>query len=218
MDWEKIERSGIALSIIALAVLGCLVVSPPWTEADADEGLFTVILILEHYDCETGVRHRYVKTGDLLLKNFAILIADSFRGAAPLIKVTTTSGSQKTPYWYYGGGVDYLAYWSGGAKIYIGSGTGAPSPSDYKLQSTIKSKVIGSHGLSKSDTNLNITVSTTFTFDSSYTITEAGLSVEVYHGDTESSQVLIARDTFAAIEVSPGDVLTVTYTFKFNQG
>jgi len=109
MDWEKVERIGIALSIIALAVLGCLVVSPPWTEADADEGLFTVILILEHYDCETGVRHRYVKTGDLLLKNFAILIADSFRGAAPLIKVTTTSENQKTPYWYYGGGVDYLA-------------------------------------------------------------------------------------------------------------
>ncbi len=212
MDWEKIERGGIEICLIALVVLGCLALHPP----RSNEGLMDVILTIKHYDAETKTTHTYVKTGDLLTKNFAIILVNCFRGAEGVgtLRPTDTNGNLRYLYDDYD---YYVGVFSPCAWIAIGTGTGSPSPSDYKLQNQITKKYIGSHGLSKSGTALNITVSVTFTFDSSYSITEAGLIIEC-HQDTSSYPYLIARDVFPAVEVSSGDVLTVTYTFKLNQG
>lgn len=203
MKWERIEYAGIALCLIALTLMGCLALSPP--AKAGNRGLLTVTLIINHYDAETGETQTYVKTGDLLLKNFAILIANTLRGADDLKSGTTTSGTSAS----FNPIIE--VYYS---SIVLGTGTTSPSPNDYKLASQVLSTTVKDHVIVKSGTAMNVTVSAVFSISGSYSITEAGIITR----DDDGHEFLIARDTFPAIDVSDGDVLTVTYTFILNQG
>jgi hypothetical protein len=178
---------------------------------------FAVVLTITHYDAETGAVTVTQKTGDLLLKNFGILLVNYLRGgvAYDYLQVIDINGFSRTLYAFANN--QFVALHYEDSRIAIGTGSGSPTPGDYKLASKVATMDIGSHTLLKSGTAMNLTVSAVFSITASYNITECGIEVKVESGGSQY-WVLITRDSFPAIEVSPGDVLTVTYTFKMNQG
>jgi hypothetical protein len=89
--------------------------------------------------------------------------------------------------------------------IAIGTGTNAPSPSDTSLQSETHRQ---SATCSREQTNVpndTAVLVTTFTFSSSYSITESGCF------DASSGGNMLCRQTFSAINVGAGDSLQVTW-------
>jgi len=198
MDWEKFERIGIALCLTALLVNVGLYIHRLHAVEETEPG-FEVILTIRKNGEVVLVKH-----GDLLLKNFAIILVDYFRGSAGGLSVKDINGNEKSFY-----EVEY-----GYSRIAIGTGSGGPTPGDYKLASKVATMGISSHTILKSGTAMNLTVSAIFSIDASYSITECGIEVKEDGG----YWILITRDVFSAIDVSSGDVLTVTYTFIMNKG
>jgi len=100
-------------------------------------------------------------------------------------------------------------YWAEGwkmSRIAIGTGTAAPADTDTALGSEVaRLSATYSHS---SGTNYH-TLEAEFSFAASYAITEAGLF------NQDSGGTMLARHTFAAINVASGDTLRVTWRISF---
>jgi hypothetical protein len=109
-------------------------------------------------------------------------------------------------------------------KIHIGTGTTAPAITDTVLVSEVDAQEVNLVSYAESGNTMTITVQATFNFTASYAITEAGLSFSDYSaasasgGKSEniSTNLLLFRDTFTAVNVASGDSLVVKYQIQFN--
>jgi hypothetical protein len=97
-------------------------------------------------------------------------------------------------------------------SIKIGSGTNAPTITDYKLQTELDSLPVGSVGVSISGSEMNTTYAQTFPITQSWSINEVCLVV-----DSSIYEVMIARDVLGStLNVVNGDSVTVRYLITFN--
>ncbi|MCD6583644.1 MAG: hypothetical protein J7K71_03045 [Candidatus Omnitrophica bacterium] len=89
--------------------------------------------------------------------------------------------------------------------VAIGTGTTSPSASDTVLGNEV-SRVSATVGrTTTSVTNDTATFDATFSFSSSYAITEAGIF------NASSGGTMLARQTFSAINVASGDTLKISW-------
>jgi len=172
------------------------------TSGDGVSQSFNVVLIIEHYR-ESNLIYRLEKDDDLILRNVAGMFHYAIKGT-----------DAETSYYYkladgslgsVGGVTSSLA------QIRIGTGTTTPAYADWKLQTQVYADKIEELVYSDSVLEMNATFYTTFNIVSSYAITEAGLSSGLAPHD-----YLLFRDTFTAINVISGDLLTVKYVVMFN--
>ena len=94
---------------------------------------------------------------------------------------------------------DYFDY------IAIGTGTTAPSASDTALEGEVARGSADRSRVTTSVTNDTAQFVYTFTFDSSYAITESGVF------DADSGGNMLCRQTFSEINVASGDSLQITW-------
>jgi len=112
-----------------------------------------------------------------------------------------------------GAGIDPRMY------IALGSGSGTPSRSDYKLFNEV-TKDISSMSVTDDSSNLRFIImyTKTFTVSSSFTLTEVGLELYVDSGYT-SAYLLVAHDAVSpSVSLVSGDSVAVTYqiTIPYN--
>ncbi len=89
--------------------------------------------------------------------------------------------------------------------IAIGTGTASPSASDTALGNEVARASATTGRTTTSVSNDTATWSASFSFTSSYAITESGIF------DASSGGNMLARQTFSAVNVSSGDSLTVNW-------
>jgi len=89
--------------------------------------------------------------------------------------------------------------------IAVGTGTTSPSASDTALQSEVMRVASTNTQVTTNVTNDTLQLQATFNFTSSYAITEAGIF------NASSGGVLLARQTFGAINVASGDSIIITW-------
>jgi hypothetical protein len=99
-------------------------------------------------------------------------------------------------------------------NIAIGTGTNAASATDTALQTEITSGGGQRGAATASQETTTVTNDTTklvktFTFSEAFAVTEEGILDAATLGGT-----LLARQTFAAVNVASGDSLTVTHTYQ----
>ena len=109
--------------------------------------------------------------------------------------------------------------------ITVGTGTTAPTNIDYVMETLIAHGVGAgqlSYGVQSKTTtdvvgaNVDMILTRTFTNSSGGTInvTEAGMQMIAMDDTVTARWFLVTRDTFAAVAVNNGQVLTVTYTIR----
>jgi hypothetical protein len=174
------------------------------------------------------------KENDLVLRNLVRLLYHLFANYAgytdPSITVTDDTGSTRTGFWGNTGVSGYVKYASdwynrGGVGdastgILIGTGTTAPTRTDYALQAKIP------HGTGVGQITYNqqtyellsdyqFRLNREFTnAGSDLSVAEAGLAYFSYIGSTGYITLLL-RDTFTPISVTAGNGIRVRYTFSF---
>jgi len=89
--------------------------------------------------------------------------------------------------------------------IAIGTGTTSPSSSDTALQNEVMRVASTNTQVTTNVTNDTLQMQASFSFTSSYAITEAGIF------NASSGGVMLARQTFGAINVASGDSIVVTW-------
>jgi len=201
------------LIIICLLCFICLTayqlhIAPKSMET-ADGNSMGVILILEHRDASGRLIERRVKTGDLILENYARFLSTMLGGKK---QIRNTEGSWKTIT------TDTLSTVSSSSHILLGNGTASATLEDYAMASEIAQAKVGSIGVTVSGNKVNATLSASFTFTASYTIREVGLRGRIWYSDSNACYFLICRDDISSdpISVEDGDTLTVTYVFMLN--
>jgi len=181
----------------------------------------SVLLIIEHRDCEGNLLERRVKNGDLILENFGRLWLAIMRGGAEykdIFKLRGTGGAWNYPF-YKGITQDTkIALDEEKSYIVLGSGTASATLEDYQMANQIMEAQVGSIGVSVIGNKINATISTTFTFDGSYTIREIGLKGKINSYSYGDYAFFVCRDDISSnpITVENGDILTVTYVFMLN--
>jgi len=95
--------------------------------------------------------------------------------------------------------------------MYIGEGTTAPVITDYVIETPAMSEFVIDREYWSSGTQFNITIDCLFLIDATYAITEVALGTR-----WEFNDIIIARDTFPAINVNIGDTFVVRYYLLFN--
>jgi len=161
-----------------------------------------VVLIIEQYR-ENELIYRMEKDDDLILRNIAGMFHQMIKGTdievSYVYKLTD------------GGALVVSASTIANSRIRIGTGTTTPAYADWKLETQVYVDEVEALMYSYSGLKMNATFYTTFNIVASYAITEAGLSASISGYDS-----LVFRDTFSAINVISGDVLTVKYVMMFN--
>jgi hypothetical protein len=87
----------------------------------------------------------------------------------------------------------------------LGTGTTAPSSTDTALQSEVVRASSTNTRVTTNVTNDTLQLQATFNFTASYAITEAGIF------NASTGGVLLARSTFAALNVANGDSIVITW-------
>jgi len=89
--------------------------------------------------------------------------------------------------------------------VAVGTGTTAPASTDTALQSEVARVASTNTRVTTNVTNDTLQLQATFNFTASYAITEAGIF------NASSGGVLLARQTFGAINVASGDSIIITW-------
>ena len=100
------------------------------------------------------------------------------------------------------------------SSIKIGTGTTAPAYANYKLETEVYTDNVEAVGYSVSSMELNTTLVATFNIVNTHAITEAGMTMSIKQFVT--TEFMIFRDVFSAINVISGDIVTVKYIITFN--
>jgi len=109
-------------------------------------------------------------------------------------------------------------------SIHLGDGSSA-SVSDYRIGHKLIEYDIPHETdpfiINDNGTHLNVTVTTTYTSDDSYTLSEVGLIAKIYsHYDYKAYvySYLVAHDVFPSVSINSGDSLTFAWIFvaKYN--
>jgi len=109
-----------------------------------------------------------------------------------------------------------------GTRISVGKGAATQNYFDYlyefKLVSEIERKSVGEPTLLAMDRKVDLILSATFTWAVDQVINEAGLYLTAAQtrGETPTAEYLLMKNSFVDISVLAGDVLTVSYRFRFN--
>ncbi len=211
------------LILVSLLLAVCLTA---YIAAEAHRGVdgssgnsCNVILILEHRDAQGRLIERRVKTGDLLLENFGRLLLAFMKGGADYtdekFKIKDINGNEQIP--FYSSSPQKIRIHEDDSYIVLGNGTASAALENYQMANQIMEQQVGSIGVSVSGNKVNGTLSTTFTFDDSYTIKEIGLKTRIKKS-SGGFYFFICRDDISSnpITVENGDTLTVTYIFMLN--
>ena len=180
------------------------------TESESHEGGNFMMVELEHRNSEGELLDKRCIKDDLILRNMAYWMAVQ-GGGTDYVEAQTTYRAKKTDgalVSHTNARIDFLATI---ASVYIGTGTTAPAVTDYALETSVMDELVVDRLYWNSGTQFNVTVDSLFLIDGTYAITEIGLSAGL-----EGGQVLMARDTFTAINVVAGDTLTTRYFFLAN--
>ena len=99
--------------------------------------------------------------------------------------------------------------------IAIGTGTTAVSQADVVLETEVAGDLIRGVATTKTWGNLTsgipqIVMSKTFTAGSTVAVTESGL----FNSTTAAGSGMLARNVFTAVNLTDGDSITITWTFK----
>jgi len=212
--FKQIKQYAIALLIIIVASQGIAYYNVMSTTEEETNGNFMRVSI-EHRNADGELLNTICIDDDLLLRNMAYWLAIQNSGSdylptvlgATAYKLKTTSGALigvSTPYYEFD--VD-----PANAKMYIGEGTTAPVITDYVIETPAMSEFVIDREYWSSGTQFNITIDCLFLIDATYAITEVALGTR-----WEFNDIIIARDTFPAINVNIGDTFVVRYYLLFN--
>lgn len=169
-------------------------------------------------DAEGNVTAEECKENDLFLWNWGVFIAQIFKMQFQYydptvyqftdIGGTTRNTSATTLYGYNSG------QWNDTARVQIGSGTNAPSITDYALQQFIAEVIPNLPDVVVSGNTLKVVFAATFPFADATTVAETGIKM----GDclVDGYTFLITRDTFTPVTVSAGGSLSLQYELWFN--
>jgi|GEM_PF-2905677 len=210
----------ILVSLLLAVCLTAYIAAEAHRDVKGDSGnSCNVILILEHRDAQGRLIERRVKTGDLLLENFGRLLLAFMKGGADYtdekFQIKNTGGSWQIP--FYSSSSQRVRIHEDNSYIVLGNGTASAALENYQMANQIMEQQVGSIGVSVSGDKVNGTLSTTFTFDGSYTIREIGLKTRIQKS-ASAFYFFICRDDISSnpITVANGDTLTVTYVFMLN--
>lgn len=187
-------------------------------ETSQSRGGIDIWLVVEHYDVEGKLMERRVKKSDSFVKNFASMIQIIFEPASGVSYGLTDIGGtgrgyikDKSAYsWYYISGTSLV-------EIGIGSSDAAFGIENYTLGNPIAWNTVSSPTLAILGNQMNVSISTTFSFDASYTISETGVRVYLNQETGYDYWNLILRDLISpSISVNAGDTVTITYIIQIN--
>ena len=188
--------SGIVAGI--LVVLVVLNVATPVVQNHTTIGVKLVVEVHR----TNGETERYVKEGDLILKNFAnIIIA--------LVSPTSDTEDDKK-YVDESGALRGLDNTGGNGYICIGTGTTPASLNDYKLENQVVCFAVQDGDISINGSDIIVDIFASWTTDTAYNITEVGLKTKGLYNDAYPA--FIMRDVLTEpIQLSAGDGITVHY-------
>jgi len=165
-----------------------------------------VMLIIEN-ERNGEILYRMEKEDDLILRSVAGIFHFMLKGndaeSSYLYKITTGASYSM---------VNNYGFGEPKSTIRIGTGTTPPAYEDWKLETEVYSDEIEAIGYTVSGLEMNATSLATFNILDTHAITEAGISVNYY----TLFDCLLFRDVFSAINVIPGDILTVKYIVMWN--
>jgi len=186
------------------------------------------------------IKETVVSEDDIFLWNFCQMIKSlllgyrlSYLGKDPKVKMKDVDGVERE---IIAQGCEFIGSdtlwtvltfknvnWAGvGTWIAVGSGASAQNYYDYlydyRLVAQIAKKEAGEPTSLVFDNKVDIVLSASFVFDTDKTINEAGLiltGASGYRADP-SADYLLLKNSFSDVTVLAGDVLTVSYRFRFN--
>ncbi len=205
---------GVGLGIVAtvIAVLVLVNVATPVTQVASDRlgGNLGVKLVIEVHR-KDGTVERYEKEGDLILKNFAMMLVKGIRGK--------NDPDNEDDYVNINGGKvsgngpqlgSSISSGSPSSRIYLGSGTTPPTINDYKLENVVLSFYIQDADIIINGSDITIDIFGSYTLDTACNVSEVGLAFYGY--GISPYWVLLFRDVLAnPIQLNAGDGITVHY-------
>ena len=221
MKAKYLVASMLGIVILSLAVystlnsvsnISIISVDEPNTSGGSGYGSTVGVALLIENERDGEIIHTMYKDNDLVLRNVAGIMHYMMKGvdAENSLGYEMTTGTQFTL--RFDTSSNYL--YPSQSKMYIGSGSTAPTYSDYKLETVEYEDFNEAIGYSVAGLQMNATFVTTFTITGSHAIREAGYGT--YHTITPAGWFLLFRDVFPVINVISGDILTVSYILMFN--
>lgn len=177
-----------------------------------------ITLKVKAFDTEGNITAEECKENDLFLWNWGVFIAQFFKmqfqySDPTVYQFTDINGTVRntsaTGMCGYNSG-----QWNDTSRVQIGSGTNAPSITDYNLQQFIAEVIPNLPDVVVSGNTLKVVFAATFPFSSETTVAETGIKM----GDclVDGYPFLITRDTFTPVTVSAGGSLSLQYELWFN--
>lgn len=220
MKAKYLVASMLGIVILSLAVYSTLhsvseinitnIDEPKTSNEDGFGSSIGVVLVIEN-ERNGEIVHRMVKDDDLSLRSMAGLWLTMIKGTdvevADVYRIT--DGVQTGILLHTSYHINPL-----NSMIRIGTGTTGATYIDWKLETEVYTDKVEAIGYSVAGLEMNCTFTATFNILGSYAITEAGVST-IYDAFS-NTEFLIFRDTFSAINVISGDILTVEYIIMFN--
>lgn len=188
-------------------------------------------LIAEAYDNNGNLKQRVEKNNDLIMDSFRNFLINwlftSYNSAgARTVALDDISDTSRTYNVRTNDGGTYANYFvdsstgtdSKGGYIGIGTGTTAPTVSDYNLESLYGSKVQVTGGYPTwTSASGDITITGTVSITSSVTITEGALFVRwLPSSGSTTYYTMMTRDTFTGIDVVNGDTFVLTIVINLS--
>jgi hypothetical protein len=184
----------------------------------------TTVLTIKVYDSQGHLKTTETVNGDIFTYNFFAGTFDSFQNSASTDVTLYENGTNSSivfphgnaGYQYYSGNIGDSM---GGEIAYIGIGSSSTSPTiwDYQLGNQLYSAPLSSAAISISGTQINISVSRSFTIANAASISEADLvSAGRAAGGTSWTYYVVNHDTFTPISVNIGDLVQVEYVYVLN--
>jgi len=172
---------------------------------------FTIIIEVKHYR-NGKLINEYRKVGDPLTRNLIGIILNTFfaqRYTDSVIPVKATDGYEWSDF------ILDTAWYSRiqGAYIALGSGTGTPSFTDYKLFSQVTLEQVEEPTIYHNTTHYEAYVSESFSIDTSFELTEVGLQLKY-----ANKYILLTHDTVSPpMDLQAGDTVSIAYKFVFTK-
>ena len=208
------KRQAVLCVLLSVMIGTCMfMLSTSTVEAIEERTGNYIVLDMSQYR-EGELIHREVIEDDYILRNYArmwlyLLSGKRMADAGVDYRMTDRVNSEKpwiTSKFYVN---------EDEAEIRLGTGSTPVAVTDYKLQTEVLNQLVDDSSIWTSGNEFNVTYDTTIVSDGSYTITEAGISIDTV---SSSDGFLMCRDVFSGISIVNGDVLVIRYIFRFNVG
>jgi hypothetical protein len=206
------SKTGIIVLLIAGLCLGIGVTTPPRPQpimVQDSENFWSIGLGVDVTRDGEMVNTQYVEN-DYLLRNFAYIFMNMFRGDSASIELRETDGTYKG-----GFGTFALHFSRNTADVIVGSSDTAVALDDYALGNQVQAENVEEWYLSNISNEYNITVISNIAANADYNLKEVGIIVVL---DNADNYYLLCRDVITTVPISTGDIITVRYVWRFNVG